>query len=170
MKEYETGFGNILIEGATDLDAEEILELIKKAPDALIDVELDEIKDWIQKGQSLVAKSPAGHVIGHQGMAYWENSGVVEIRSAYVDPEYRGKGINTKMKRMMIEKAKLLYPGASIIGFTEAASKSRGILTKLGFQEIPLEKAWEELFTICPAICFKKTGQDCGCKIYVLTD
>lgn len=151
-------------------DAEKILSLIKSAPDALLDVNLPEIQKWIQNGQSLVVKNIEGEVIGHQGMAYWEYSGLIEIRSAFVNTDYRGQGLNTQMKKIMIEKAKIKYPEAHIIGFTEEASKSRGILIKLGFTTLSLENAPEELFSICPATCFKKTGKDCGCKIFILQD
>src|SRR5688572_22582990 len=69
-------------------DAEKILMLIKSAPDALLTVELDEIQKWIKNGQSVVAKNITGEVVGHQGMAYWEKSNLVEIRSAFVNPDY----------------------------------------------------------------------------------
>jgi N-acetylglutamate synthase-like GNAT family acetyltransferase len=163
-----TQANEINIGQATMGDADKILALIGKAPDALLTVSQEQIHGWIENGQSIVAKNAMGQVIGHQGMAYWEEANLVELRSAYVDPEARGMGINTKMKLWMIENAVDKYPGAKIIGFTEAASKSRGILQKLGFDEYPLHEAPEELFSICPPLCFKNTGQDCGCKIYVL--
>lgn len=170
-KEIETKRGAVEIVPSVLSDAENILALIKSAPDALLDVSIKEIKGWIKSDQSMVAKSE-GKIVGHQGMMHWEipniDAPLVELRSAFVDSNYRGIGINTKMKETMIQKAWKKYPEAVIVGFTEAASKSRGILEKLGFNEIPLNEAKEELFSICPEICFKKTGVDCGCKIYYL--
>ena len=72
------------------------------------------------------------------------------------------------MKKEMISIATVAYSGAPIVGFTEAASKSRGILQKLGFNEISLDDTPDEFFSICPASCVRKTGVDCGCKVLVL--
>lgn len=162
--------GQIKVELSNATQVESILQLIAAAPDALLAVTQDEIIDWIVKGQSMVGINEAGEIIAHQGMAYWEQSQVVEIRSAYVAPEYRGKGLNTLMKHEMIGMAKAKYPGARIAGFTEAASKSRGVLQKLGFAEVSLEEVPEEMFGPCPAVCVKKTGVPCGCKVYFLPE
>lgn len=160
----------ITITMSSNEDAGSILELIASAPDALIAVTHEEIIEWIAKGQSMVGKTPEGKIVAHQGMEYWSEIDVVEIRSAFVEPSYRGAGINTKMKTEMIEIAKKHYPGAKIAGFTEAASKSRGVLQKLGFQEVAMEEVPEEMFKPCPELCFKKTGKPCGCVVYFLNE
>mgnify|MGYP001589055303 CR=1 FL=1 len=156
----------IKIRESTNEDIEAILGLIAQAPDALLAVSKAEIQAWIALGHSLVATDASGKVIGHQGLGYWESSHLAELRAAYVDPAARGMGLNTTMKLVMMEKARELYPEAALIGFTEPASKSRGILAKLGFLEMPLDTAPDELFSICPNNCFKKTGVNCGCKIF----
>ncbi len=156
------------IDIATVGDAVAILGLIAQAPDALLTVTALEIQDWIKAGHSLVAKNSAGKVIGHQGLAFWPESGVTELRSAYVDPNYRRQGTNKSMKIKMMEISQQQYPGVPIIGFTESASKSRGILVDLGFKELPLDQVPDELFSICTAPqCIKKTGKDCGCKVFI---
>lgn len=157
----------VSIEKATLTDVVPILGLIALAPDALLTVTAEEIQSWIEAGHSLVAKDGAGEVIGHQGLAYWPESGVTELRSAYVDPKYRGMGINTLMKQQMMEISHQLHSDAPITAFTESASKSRGILAKLGFVDLPLGEVPGELFSICPALCVKKTGVDCGCKVFI---
>lgn len=148
-------------------DVEAILGLIAQAPDALLTVTPAEIQSWITLGHSLVAEDYSGKVVGHQGLGYWEHSNLTELRAAYVDPSVRGKGVNTLMKQEMLTRVMQKYPGSSVIGFTEAASKSRGILSKLGFLELPLDSAPDELFSICPENCYKKTGVNCGCKIFI---
>ncbi|MDP3724202.1 MAG: hypothetical protein Q8R11_01055, partial [bacterium] len=95
-------------------------------------------------------------------------SGWFEVRAAVVQQEFRGRGINTQMKTGMIERIRKDYPNAIIIGFTEAASQSRGILRKLGFTYISLDETPLEFFTICPLNCVKKTGVDCGCQVFLL--
>lgn len=153
-------------------DVDKIQLLIKSAPDALLVVSNEEIEKWIKNDQSIVAKNQVGKIVGHQGMMVWETENpkgpFIELRSAFVDPCYRGQGLNTKMKETMIEKALEKYPEAVMVGVTESASQSRGILQKMGFNEVPLDEAFEDVFSICPDNCYKKTGVDCGCKIYYL--
>lgn len=168
MKEFEAK-AQFIIEPTRKEEIPVVLELIKSAPDALLDVSEKEVENWIESGHSIVAKTADGKVIGHQGAVKWKESGWVEVRAALVKPEHRGKGTNTDMKKRIIKKIRSDNPDATISAFTEKASKSRGILQKLGFQEISLEQTPEEFFSICPDICVKKTGVDCGCKVYVLT-
>lgn len=149
-------------------DVERIFGLIALAPDALLAVSIGEIQGWIESGHSLVAKNEAGEVIGHQGLAYWPGCQMTELRAAYVDPAYRGSGVNTLMKKEMIKRSWEKYPNCPIVGFTEAASKSRGILTRLGFEEVPLDQVPDDFFSICPDTCVKKTEVDCGCKVFIL--
>jgi len=159
-----------IVEMSQPGDAGGILAMLEQAPDALLSVSLAEILSWIAAGQSIVAKTDEGAVVAHQGMHYWGESQVVEVRSAFVDPEHRKQGLNTLMKNRMIAIAQELHPDADIVGFTEAASKSRGILQKLGFIEVDLDDVPDELFEICPEDCFKKTGIPCGCKVFYMSE
>lgn len=167
MKEFvaKTQF---IIEPTKKGEIPAVLALIKSAPDALLDVSEKEVESWIDQGHSIVAKTESGDIVGHQGAEIWKQSGWVEVRAAFVKPEHRGQGVNTQMKKIMIEKIKSGKPNATIFAFTEKASKSRGILQNLDFQEISLEQTPEECFLVCPATCVNKTGIDCGCKVYVL--
>lgn len=147
-------------------DAQKILEMLEKAPDALLTVSLPQILEWIGNGWSFVATNEGGEPVAHQGMHYWgDEVGVVEVRSAYVVPEYRKHGLNTKMKELVLQVSGEQHPGSKLIGFTEAASTSRGVLGKLGFEPISMEEVPEELFSICPPdICDR--GGTCGCIVY----
>lgn len=158
----------ISIEPTKKEDIPAVLELVKSSPDALLTVDEPEVEAWVDQGHSFVAKTIDGQVIGHQAAMIWPQSGWVEVRAAVVKPEYRGMGINTEMKKMIVKKLKSDKLEITIVGFTEAASKSRGILQKMGFTEIPLEQTPDEFFSICPATCVKKTGIDCGCKVFIL--
>lgn len=149
-------------------DVEAILGLIAQAPDALLTVTPVEIQSWIAAGHSLVAEDSGGKIVGHQGLGYWSASRLRELRAAYVGPEFRGKGLNTLMKAEMILRSESIYPGTDIIGFTEAASKSRHILERMGFEELPLAQVPSELFGICPENCCMRNGFPCGCKVYIM--
>ena len=167
MKEQEPK-SQIAIELTKREEVPAVLELIASSPDALLSVNEHEVEVWINQGYSFVAKTIDGQIIGHQSAVVWPQSGWVEVRAAVVKPEHRGRGINTEMKKMIVKKLKSDKPEVTIVGFTEAASKSRGILQKMGFKEIPLQETPDEFFSICPANCVKKTGIDCGCKVFIL--
>lgn len=168
MKEQEQK-SQITIELTRKEEIPDVLLLVKSAPDALLNVDEHDVEAWIDQGYSFVAKTIDGQIIGHQAAMIWPKSGWIEVRAAVVKPEYRGIGINTEMKKIMVEKLKSDKLGVTIVGFTEAASKSRGILQRMGFTEIPLEQTPDEFFSVCPETCVKKTGTDCGCKVFVLS-
>lgn len=167
MKKNNKFEGEIKIELAQTQDIPKILQLLLLAPDALLSVSKEELAVWIDTGLSFVAKTKTGEIIGHQAASRWPKSGWVEVRAAVVIPEHRGKGLNTKMKQILMEAIRSKCGDATLVGFTEAASKSRGILTKLGYQEIPLDNTPDEFFSVCPDNCVKKTGIPCGCKVFV---
>jgi len=157
----------VAIREATSEDVQDILNLIALSPDALLSVTIAELQSWIDQGMSLVAISDEGEIIGHQAASQWPESHWVEMRAAVVKPEFRGQGINTLMKRKMTEIIASLIGNSTLVGFTEAASKSRGILQKQGYGEIALPDTPDEFFSVCPANCYRKTGEDCGCKVYI---
>ncbi len=146
-----------------------VLHADPKAALAIDPVSIDTLQAWIANGHSIIATLPDDGIIGHQAVDLWPESGWYEVRTALVDPIYRGHGINTDMKKFII---KAVYDGdsdATISGFTHPESASRGILTKLNFDELPMDEVPDEFFSLCdPAKCVKATSVDCGCKVYVL--
>lgn len=158
----------IRIEKATKADIPKIVQMSLQESVAVLPLDANTVSDWIDKGHSFVAKTDTGHVVGHQAASLWEVSKWIEVRGAVVEEPFRGQGINTQMKKGMIETLREEDPEVVICGFTESGSMSRGILQKLDFQPIPMDDVPEEFFDICPANCVKKTGIDCGCKVYAL--
>ncbi|MFA5895029.1 MAG: hypothetical protein WC851_04595 [Candidatus Shapirobacteria bacterium] len=174
---------NILLASTDDVEA--IVGLVL-GQEALVGVgNHDEatktISDFIQLGNGLVAKNTEGEVVAFQGLGLWSDISKCELRSAITDKKYLGNGINTLMKTLMIRIASEKYPDWQFVGFTEATSKSRGILTKLGFEETPMESVRQNLPSLgegCPPVevlpdnekgCFLRCGGNCGCKVYLLT-
>ena len=161
------------IKPATMGDIPQIVELLKTEPNAVIPLTDDQAIDRMDQGLLYVAKK-GPKVIGVQGAKVWEESGVPELGSAVVAEEYRGNGINTAMKKVLIPIIIELIPDKPIMVFTEPASKSRGILEKLGFAKLPMEEVPEEFFTICPKEelgCYDITNKlskpcSCGCIVY----
>lgn len=147
-----------------------VLHVDPKAALAIDPVSIDTLQAWIRNGHSIIATLPESEqIIGHQAIDLWPESGWYEVRTALVDPAYRGHGINTDMKKYIIKAVSDVDPDATISGFTHPESASRGILAKLDFEELPAEQVPDEFFSICdPAKCVKVTSIDCGCKVYVL--
>ena len=147
-----------------------VLHVDPKAELAIEPVSIETLQGWIEKGHSIVATlSDNGDIIGHQAVDKWPESGWYEVRTALGDPEYRGQGVNTDLKKYVIKEILDSDPDAVISAFTHPESTSRGILEKLDFEEIPMEDVPEEFFELCnPARCVKATSVDCGCKVFVL--
>lgn len=147
-----------------------VLDADPKAGLAIEPVSIETLQGWIEKGHSIIATLPhIGEIIGHQAVDKWPESGWYEVRTALGDPEYRGQGVNTELKKYVIKEILNNDPDAVISAFTHLESKSIGILTKLDFEVIPMDEVPEEFFSLCTqARCVKLTSVDCGCKILVL--
>lgn len=149
---------------------ERVLHVDPKAALAIEPVSIETLQGWIERGHSIVATLPdSEQIIGHQAVDLWPQSGWYEVRTALVDPAFRGHGINTDMKKFIIKGISDGNSDVTISAFTHPESKSKGILAKLDFDELPMDEVPEEFFSICDqARCVKATKVDCGCKVYVL--
>ncbi len=168
---------NILITKPSPMYVSPILDLLQGAMDgvqekALLDVTPDEILETIARGQALMAVDlERDEIIGYQGMNEWPQYNLFEPRSAKVHLAWRGQHINTVMKQLAFQTAHEQRPSWSFMGFTEAESKSRGILEKAGFEMVSMAQVKDELPDLanpCPANCFVKNGHACGCQVYIL--
>ena len=155
-------------------DIPTVVELLQSEPDAVIPLTEEQLMERIENGLSFVAINQAGEIIGHQGAMVWEQSGIPEIGSAVVLEECRGNGISTELKKIVIGKVQELFPDKPIMVFTEAASKSRGIVQKLNFEVVSMDSLPMEIFNACPKSeegCYAKTksnSPDCGCIVFML--
>lgn len=150
-------------------DIPSVLELVGGEPSALLRVSREELDDWVAAGRSLVAEDPSGAIVAHYGAMEWSD-GRMELRSAVVSPEHRGRGINTHMLEELRERLAVTDPGREVFVVTRPAAKSRGIIEKSGGLEVALAELPDDFFDICPATCWKRTGLDCGCRPYRLPE
>jgi hypothetical protein len=168
----------VVVESAKPEHVSQIVELTTGNA-ALVGVNTPEkatqtISEFVAGGRGLVALKE-NEVVSFQGLGLWA-FGFCELRSARTKPEWEGNGINMTMKKLMIHVAYERF-GRPFIGFTEAASGSRGILGKLGFRELPMKEVHMGLAAACPSAeesldkkdhCALRNGGDCGCKVYLL--
>lgn len=168
MKE-NTQIPFVLIEKSQKRDYMAVKSLMATAPEeSLINVSRVEFGDWVDHEITYVAKTMLGEVLGHQAGIELPESKWVEVRTAVTNPEFQGIGINTKLKKVVIEEIQSKGKDTTVVAFTERGSMSRFILAKGGFSEIPFEAIPSEMFEACPNTCVKKTGVECGCKVYTL--
>jgi N-acetylglutamate synthase-like GNAT family acetyltransferase len=117
----------------------QILKLIAgeaKASGAVTRIGKAELDKWISNGLSYVAIHD-GQVIGHEGANVWPQSRFVELRSAVVNKEYRGRGIGEKLNGRLMLKLHSKYGGWHAIAFVNSAARSRGMLERAGFAATP---------------------------------
>jgi len=165
---------SITIQPTATEDIPDALGLINSVPEAVLPLTEQQLQQRIDAGLSYVAKNEEGTIVGHQSAIVWEQSGIPEIGSAVVAEECRGNGISTRLKTTVIKRVQSLYPDKPIVAFTEAASKSRGIVQRLNFEPVSMDSIPEEFFGVCPKSedrCYGKTKSsppDCGCVIFML--
>jgi len=144
-----------------------VLAMLQEAPpDSLLEVSEEDLEKWIDSGLSLVAKLNSGYIIGHQA-AEQRTGDYFEGRAAFVRDQFRENGLGTKLKNAIDEILFEAQPRAIMVSFTEANSGVRGIVQKMGYKPLPMAQVPTEFFAICPDNCFLKTGEDCGCKVFV---
>lgn len=143
----------VCISPSTEKDIPKIMEIINdeaKRSGAVLHVFEDEVKGWIKEGLSFVAKTHSGEIIGHHAAFAWPESGWVELRAAVVLPEYRGNGVNGKLKDAIIDAILEKNPEATIVSVKNKSSSGRHILGEIGFKQIGQSDAPQELFGIGP--------------------
>ena len=124
---------------ASKSDAKEITHLINdewKRSGAVLHVSEDDVKSWIDHGLCFVAKNESGAIVGHQAASKWPESGWVELRAAVVLSEYRGNGLNTKLKDAIITAINTTYPEATIVSLKNGESRGHNELTQRGFEKV----------------------------------
>ncbi len=120
-------------------EAKKVTNLINdefKRSGAVLHVTEDDVKSWINHGMCFVAKNEKGDIIGHQAASKWPESGWVELRAAVVLPEYRGNGLNSKLKDAIIDAINTSDPKATIVSLKNGVSQGHNELTQRGFEKI----------------------------------
>eukprot|EP01102_Stenamoeba_stenopodia_P012200 TRINITY_DN3820_c0_g1_i1.p1 TRINITY_DN3820_c0_g1~~TRINITY_DN3820_c0_g1_i1.p1 ORF type:complete len:200 (-),score=35.86 TRINITY_DN3820_c0_g1_i1:51-593(-) len=160
--------GNLLIEFAKEADLDQILELVNHE-NLLLPVSRDTIQDWIVSNCSLIARdAKTNRVVAHQAISLCNR--VARFRSAVVAPGYRRQGINTHMKKLLIDYFRVQLPGVAFVAVTHRDSHSIEILKKLGFKEAAMKEI-PEIFKTQPhsSSCVSaKQGMECVCKFWLL--
>ena len=118
-----------------------------KKSGAVMEVTEDEVKRWIKNRNSVVAMH-GGVVIGHEALNVWPECGWVELRSAVVKAEFRGKGIGYMLAKKLISRHMKKNRTITFISIKRDAGKGAGILSALGFEEVSMDEIPGELFSV----------------------
>ncbi|MDH3651175.1 MAG: hypothetical protein OEQ53_15930 [Saprospiraceae bacterium] len=129
----------------------------------------DDLKESIDGQRSIVGMDLNDRIVAHQRFKLWPTLKLAELRTAFVRPECRGIGLNTFMKKVMLNLIHLQHPDWDGLGYCQPLSMSKNIFAKLGFQEVSLDfvkEQWSTLEKDCPkSDCYLKNDYACGCQV-----
>lgn len=156
------------VELSKRIDIPKIVRLVNeesRRSGAVLLITSGEVKKWIGKGMSFVAKTEDNKIAGHLSGYVWPKSEWIEIRSVVVRPELRGNGISSKLTRKMLGLIKRKFGKRTLVAFTNKAGTGQGVFIAAGFTEANYDTLPRELFSIGPEYRGKK---EYGYKIFVV--
>lgn len=150
-----------------------VLDLVRGA-EGIVQPEPDRLHRAIKAGRSVIAQvKQSGALIAHQRYELWTELKLAELRTAFVRPDFRGQGLNTFMKRLLINEVIQRYPDWRLLGYCYPESKSKHIFERFGFVNVDLmevKNTWPSLVSDCNTDqCFLKNESPCGCWVCCLT-
>jgi GNAT superfamily N-acetyltransferase len=89
----------------------------------------------IYEGKAVVAVTDSGEWVGFSHLEAWSQNDFVSNGGLIVDPGHRGKGVASRIKKVIFELSRKLYPGADIFSITTGAAVLK-LNSALGFQPI----------------------------------
>ena len=89
----------------------------------------------IYEGKAVVAVTHDGKWVGFSYLEAWSQNTFVSNGGLIVNPGFRGKGVASRIKKMIFELSRKLYPGADIFSITTGAAVLR-MNSALGFQPV----------------------------------
>lgn len=101
------------------------------------------ICDKICSGKAVIALTKAGLWVGFVYFELWNKGEYVSNCGLIVNPQFRGKGIASSIKRHIFELSTRRYPLAKIFGITTALSVLKMNL-KLGFEPVTFNEITHE--------------------------
>ena len=112
----------------------------KRSPDLL--------KNYIEKGNAVIAVHTNGEWAGFGYVAVWDSGRFVSNSGLIVAPQFRDHGIAKAIKTKLFELCQLRYPDADIIGLTTSPAvmkiNSEQGFYATSFSEMPREeKFWD---------------------------
>jgi N-acetylglutamate synthase-like GNAT family acetyltransferase len=134
------------VQPATAADAQAIYELIN-AETELKQVELDEVRQWIETGLSVVVREADGRITGHSG-AIEVHPEFFEVRGVVVVAEQRGHGVAARLQTALLSEIDRRFAGSAIYWVATDHPGSRRLIEHMG--GIPLTDAERETLLAGP--------------------
>jgi hypothetical protein len=103
----------------------------------------------IYEGKAVISVSAQSEWVGFSYLESWSNDAFVSNSGLIVHPAFRGAGIASAIKRMIVDLSRKLYPAANIFSITTGAAVLK-LNYELGFQPVPFseitkdEKFWDQ--------------------------
>lgn len=150
-----------------------VLDLVRGS-EGIVQPEPERLKRAIEAGRSVIAQVKQSRaLIAHQRYELWPDLQLAELRTAFVRPDFRGQGLNTFMKRLLINEVIQRNPDWRLLGYCYPESKSKNIFQRFGFVPVDLTEVkdtWPSLVSDCSTDqCFLKNEYPCNCWVCCLT-
>lgn len=150
-----------------------LLDLVQGA-EGIVQPEPGRLHRAIEERRSVVALDISNqHLVAHQRYELWPDLKLAELRTAFVHPDYRGRGINTFMKRLLINEVIQKHADWRLLGYCYPQSKSKNIFRRVGFVPVDLslvKRTWPGLVRDCNTNqCYLKNEFPCNCWVCCLT-
>lgn len=115
------------------LDA--IFEASKVPGNSIVMRDPDYLAQKMREGKAVIAMHE-GRFAGFCYIEVWQNGEFVANSGLIVKPEFRGHGLATKIKQLIFETSRKLFPQAGVFGITKSEAVIK-MNTRLGYKAVP---------------------------------
>lgn len=103
----------------------------------------DYIADKILAGKAVIALDGDGQVVGFSYIETWSHKRFVANSGLIVAPQYRNKGLATKIKKTIFEHSRRMFPEAKIFSITTGLAVMK-MNTQLGFKPVTFSELTDD--------------------------
>ena len=130
----------------------------------------------MREGKAVIALCDDGAFAGFCYLESWQNDLFVANSGMIVKPEFRGHGLASRIKRLIVEESLRMFPNAKVFGITKSPAVIK-MSKKLGFKEVQYDqitsdpKFWKGCDTCRHySELLKKQGSACQCTALLLEE
>lgn len=130
----------------------------------------------MREGKAVIALCDDGSFAGFCYLESWQNNLFVANSGMIVKPEFRGQGLASRIKRLIVEESQRMFPNAKIFGITKSPAVIK-MSKRLGFKVVSYDritsdpKFWKGCDTCrhYPEL-LKNQGAACQCTALLLEE
>lgn len=93
----------------------------------------------MREGKAVIALCDDGAFSGFCYLESWQDDQFVANSGMIVKPEFRGQGLATPIKRLIVAESQRMFPNAKVFGITKSPAVIK-MSKRLGFKEVPYDQ------------------------------